>query len=407
LAAVLFPARAPAQTPAASEPLSPQEIFESFARRMDAGERKDFPWEVTVSRPYLGLLQRLFVDFRVRLRVRDLERRNLMDELQVTAWLGDRSGRWLPDAGTTFQTARDEILPGMSEFSIDFAAALLPGDYTAGIVLCDRTGTLCNVARRRLRVRPLQRDPLPELWRDLPPVQFLDSTVNLDLWVRPELKGRLWLPVETRQPVEVELLVNFSTSERQAGRYATHYLTLGEMAVALKVLAEMRLSSGALHVTAVDTMRQTILFEQRDLRQLDWPRLRQALLEIHPKMIDLKQLEERRQNAAFFRDVLADRLNPPRSPATTASPPAASPKRVLIILTPAILFSRGTDLKPLRWEGGGERRAYYLSFQTWGMDNWDELRKVLSALKPRRFLIGGAQDFRKALATIVTELGQP
>lgn len=228
---------------------------------------------------------------------------------------------------------------------------------------------------------------------------FSDLAEDLDLWYRPELRGELWLPVANHRPLEIELLVNFSTSERHSGSYGAHYLTVGTLLKRLRVLAALRPENGRVNVTAVDVMRQKILFEQKSVEKLDWPRLREGLDAIHPRMISLEALEERKENAAFFRNLLADKLYGGERQGTDG----AEPMKVIIVLSGAVLFSRGTDLKPLRPEANCDCRLYHLQVE---IDNWDELGKVMRRLKPRRFSASWPEDFRKALAEIIRELGQ-
>jgi len=369
-----------------------------FRELMAGPERKEFRWETRVLEPRLDGLQRMLLIAWVKLNLKDFTRWP-KEEFRLTAWLGDASGHWLPDAGLHIREKLEEIPLRDEEYEFRFSAVVRPGDYTFGLALCEGVGQRCNTLRKRVRVKPIKRDPLPEMWRDLPPAQFLDAAEDLDLWYRPELRGELWLPVKSRRRLEIELLVNFSTSERHSGSYRAHYVTVGRLLKRLRALAAIRPANGSVNITAVDVMRQRVLFEQRNVEKLDWPRLQEALDSIHPRMISLEALEERKENAAFFRQVLADRLYAGEPQGADG----ADPMKVIIVLSGAILFSRGTDLEPLRPEANCDCRVYHLQVE---IDDWDELGKVMRRLKPRRFSVGRPEDFRRALAEVAAELGR-
>ena len=64
--------------------------------------------------------------------------------------------------------------------------------------------------RLQLHVNPLKNDPLAGSWRDLPPVEILQPEQSPDDMFLPNITGRLNLPLETRRPVRVDVLVNAS-----------------------------------------------------------------------------------------------------------------------------------------------------------------------------------------------------
>ena len=125
------------------------------------------------------------------------------------------------------------------------------------------------------------------------------------------------------------LAINLFGSERQPGRYG---VALYQLVPALRILTEMQLANGSLHVTAVDAERRRILFQQEDVKELKWPELREALEKVSPDTIDVEALAGRKQNAAYFREVLAERLK-----ATDAAGSAARPQRVVIVLAGVVL----------------------------------------------------------------------
>ena len=409
------------------------EVEKRFTQLMAAGERKQVPWRVVVSKPYLGDFQRLEVYIWVRVSTRELARRGPQHDLLLIAGVADSSGQWLPSGGTWVRQSLEQIPTSVSEIPLGVLAFVRPGEYSLGVVLCDDPYGLCNVTRQSLRVKPLRHDPLPELWKDLPAAEFLGPSESDEDRVVKELN----LPAAPPRSVRVEVLANLTGSEhlpywinapceddmewrvgvmpgcmnlpparREPGRYRQYYSTPESVLYALRVLGELRVSSGSLHVTGVETTRRRVLFREDVDKGLDWSQVRAALKSFNPDTIDLVDLQERRRNASFFREVLAERLTAGDLADNTPGDGAPSrPKRVLIVLTGETIFARGTDRKPLRLKESCNCRVYYLRFES-SRDAWDELGKVLSALKPRRFVIRNPEDFRKALAEILRDLRQ-
>jgi hypothetical protein len=155
-----------------------------------------------------------------------------------------------------------------------------------------------SVAQRMLHVGPLKNDPLPAAWRGLPPVELLHDAPDQGLL--PSLTGRLDLPLETRRPVRVELLVNASGQAAKSN--------WGELIPALSVLSDINVRNGALNVALLDLARQKVVFEQNVERSLDWRKLQAGFKEADPKVIDVHSLEKRGRSAQFFVKQVGQRI---------------------------------------------------------------------------------------------------
>jgi hypothetical protein len=273
----------------------------------------------------------------------------------------------------------------------------------------------------------LSSDPLPEISRDLPVVEFFQRGVDEDREALPELHSRLWIPVATRRPVHIELLVNFAPPEPgppmpgNPARYERNLRTLHQRNVArmlgiIKVLSQLDLANGSLHITAFDLHRRNVLFEQDSRGQLDWPRLRTALAQINPLSIPVQALEGRRQNAVFLRELLQQRLPPPAATAAHAGngtnggsdvqASAAEPLRVFLVVSSPVIFERGADLSPVLPPRGDDFRVYHLQYRVSAANLWDDVPRILRELAPRRFELQTPDEFRRALARILAELRQ-
>jgi hypothetical protein len=388
-------------------------MLEQFDRWVGEGERQSIPWRLENTKVQLRGDQRLVLPLAIRISGRDLRRHAPQHDLALMLRVAPDRGPWFPGFGW-LEKKLDQPLPGHTSLLFTFQLLVKPGRFRFAIVLHDRTSGQRNVLLRHMRVEPLARDPLPHAFRNLPAVEFLRAEEGLDTAWQPGV-GRLWLPVETRRPVEIELLVNFGLSEelisrRRSREEDNRTVTLSS----LKPFTQLSLSNGRLHVTALDLVRRRILFRQQNLRELDWPGLRAALDELDPNVISAQALEQRKQNAAFFREILEQRLcasaapgesEPAGSGGAGISAAATRPHRVFIVLSSATLFDMGANLDPVQPPADCQCSVYYVRLHVLG-NLWDELHRILRPLNPKRYEIRDPLDLRKALAKILADLNQ-
>jgi len=386
----------------------------------------ELPWSINISPARLSILQRLVVEIRVKVPSKSLYLLGPTYQLFLDVRLKPAGAAWLSTHDVT-GTRLHERMPKENHLEFSLRALVQPGEYTVGIILFDRISGLRSVALRKLTVRPVSGDPLPEISRDLPVVEFFQRGVDEDHEALPELHSRLWIPVATRRPVHIELLVNFAAPEpgpnmpgslaRNARNLRTlHQRNVARMLGIIKVLSQMELANGSMHITAFDLHRRNVLFEQDTRGELDWPRLRTALAQVNPLSIPVQALEGRRQNAAFLRELLQHRLPPPDAAPAHAGNGSngssdvhasdAEPLRVFIVVSSPVIFERGTDLSPVIPPRSDDFRVYHLQYKVSAANLWDDLPRVLRELTPRRFELQTPDGFRRALARILTELRQ-
>jgi len=388
-----------APEPAPGDPALPLDEW------VQAGPIQQIPWEVRVSSPYLRTDQRLAVNFRVRLEPKALNPLGPHHDLFWLVRVQDPSGAWL-NSDEPARNTLDRPLTENNELNFQVSALFRPGQYRAVVLLYDRVTDKRSLEIHDVEVPPLRPEPLPEAFRNLPPVEFLTTVSGWDAYYQPELKGKLWLPLATRRPLDIEILVNFSPTKQYSGRLVPYYLNIEQMTGALKPLTELRPTNGTVRVTGFDLNARRVIFEQENLTELDWPRLRAAVAARNPRVVSVEELASNKQTAAFFRDLLAERLRAGAGRRTPADPKTqAPPHRVFIVLSSYILFPQGTDLTRVKAPPDCDCRVYYLRFRLWRAD-WDELGGVMKRLKPRRFEIRSPRDLRRAIATILSDLGK-
>jgi hypothetical protein len=391
-----------AQEPVA-EPFDPSTV--PFELWLAEGNREDIRWSVRVRGPRLTVEQWQNVTLDVEVRGSTLARLGPEAKLIQMAAVADSDGRWIARQLARWETT--EKLPSRVRVVFTTPVVLQPGEYTLGIVLYERESGARSVYRRPLRVPRIQNDPLAGAPRSEVRAEITGPVEGLDSLFRPELPPPVRLEAATRERVAVELLVNFTPPEFYSGRRGVYWNNVRTLLGALKILSQLELPNGQVNVTAVDLLRQRVLFQQVDARGLDWPRLRAALETTDPGVIDLRALEHRRQSAAFFREVLAERLAPEAEGADSSaygSPRPEPARRVLIVLSTGYLFPGGSDRTPVAVPADCNCSVYLLENRLTAASLWDHLRKMMGPLPFRRIVMESPMDFRKALAEILKDL---
>ncbi len=366
-----------------------------IAEWLNAGDAEQVPWTVTVRPARLRMDQRVELFYSVRIKAKELNRAGKDHELFLISRVSSLDGEWLNETEIMHHSF-DEELPKNVEivFSARFSAQ--PGEYLLWIVLYDRKTGNHSLEKRRIKVPEFKNDPLPDLYRRMPLVEFPE--VSDEDRSTAYARNELWLPVTNRQPIRVELISMLSPPEHWAGRGRAIRVHNDNTVGALVALSQMDIREGSLSITGLDLTRRRISFEQRDLEHVDWPSLLDALKEAQSPAIPAEALQGSRSNGAFFRDFLNQQL--------TSDNSEVDPLRVIIVVSSPLLFERGSDLNPIQLEGDCRCRIYHLRFRLNINDVFDQLEKLMKPLRPRTFNVTSPSDLRKALAEITQELSE-
>jgi hypothetical protein len=365
-----------------------------IAQWLSASDTAEIPWNVEIGTPGLRMDQRLEVPYAVRIGAKQLNRAGSAHDLFLVTRISSLDGEWLNEPSILHQQI-EEQLPGNASVQFDMRAFVQPGDYMLWVVLYDRTSGKHNVARRRIRVPEIEKDPLPYLFRGMPLAEF-PRTREAGGGTVLMSSSRLSLPVTLKKPLEVQLISTLNAPEQWVRRFRMvrnhNYITIG----ALAALSQMELNQGSISIAGLDLARHEVLFEQNDFESVEWPALMDAMEKAQAPEISAADLEERKSNGAFFREFLSDRIESDASD--------NKPLRVFIVVTSSLLFESGSDLKPIVVEGDCNCRVYHLRFRLSVSDVFDELEKFMKPLRPRTFNLMTARDLRKAIATIIEDL---
>ncbi len=364
-------------------------------------------WDMEVSPVTLSTHQRLIVRVTVRVDSRELEKVRGGNEVSASIRLQDAEGGiWEHRSFLNLST----VQPGMQarDLEANLYFFVLPRDYSLSV-------TVGGAARtRKLHVAALKSDPLPEAWAGLPPVEFITSPLSPpDIWFLPDIKGKLNLPVKTRRPVHVELLVNTTPSERAAGSVAALRRNMSLLIPALKVFSGMELEGGSVDAALLDLVHRKVVYEQRDVHELDWAAMRRFFVETRPGVIDVKALENQSLMRQYFADEVARRM-------------ASEDDRPLVIIVlsgPAFFETQAPYEMPVAAERP-ERRLIYIRDRFVGSQirlrprpgsrpilprpnvpmAVDDLERALEPLHPHIYDAATGEQFRRILAAVLSQI---
>jgi hypothetical protein len=371
-----------------------------FAQWVREGAQAPVPWKVRIQSYGLSVHQRLLAHVEVELAGKDLVNRPQGDRLVALVQVSDAAGH--PFRDYSFVLLK-ELPPQLKKLKVTLNSDffVLPGEYKVTIVLVDGLTGEHNLMEAPLNVGPLKDDPLRGSWSGLPAVEFLAAGMEgPDSLFRPDIAGKLNLPLATKRPVRLELLADVTASDlfRGSTRFYNRYLSVA--LPLLKALSQIKLESGSLSVAMLDLRRRRVTFEQDEGKDLDWPRARAVLApENGPATIDITALEQHRESPAFLQDELLRRLN---------AQPSGEPFHVFVVIGSPMDFYSFRNLPHM--PPGSEEKCvvYYLQFELLNTLYADgavgNVRNMLKPLRVHAIKVRSAESIRHALARILEEV---
>jgi len=404
-----------------------------FTRWLAEGEQNHFRWSASVTGAELSSHQRFQTKAEILVDGNELVSRRGHGQLVMMIQFQDSAERVYQTHGIIdLEGVKDEA--AKSNISYAQEAFVLPGDYRVSMAIFDAKTGEHSAVQKTLHVNPLRNDPLPGAWKALPAVELLHAMDAPDVWFRPDITGRLQLPLTTARPLRVEVLMNVSPSGPSQGLSmgTAGNRSLANLVPALKVLSQMEVGGGGLHVTLLDIPKRRVIFEQHSVEHLDWPRVREGLTEADPNKIDVRALAHREQNAQFFVEQVRRRL----SAGSEGAQKSEQPFRILILLSGPTAFSSGEDMHPIESDANSNAKVYYFRYHLLperpafpalfnapgsrgrrgipggvppppaADEPFDSLASLLKPLQPRLFDIYSPDQFRKALKSVMEEMAR-
>ena len=389
------------------DPVFAEVKFDQWSRE---GSGTHFNWNVTISEPLLSTHQRLFSRAVMKIGGEELVRRRGEGQFLLMIQLTDQQGGlWQYHYPIDLETVPEGMKASDYQYIQPFF--VLPGNYSIVLGVFDTASGEHSVARRRLHVAQLRGDPLRGAWRDLPAVEFLVPCDPPDTWFLPMIRGKLDLPVKTKHPVQIDVLVNLTPADRFAGSSRVQDINLSVLIPIAKVLSEVKWSEARVNLEMLDLTRNRVVYRQDDVDGIDWERARNRLGIVPPGVIDLKSLENHKFSADFFTNEVRRKVS---------APSVAGVPRAVIVLSSAVSFRPEVELRPIGIGAPQGTKLFYLRYQMprqiagarsgrgggeipvparLGPLN-DDLAPLLKGLNPQVFDVASASQFRKALARI-------
>jgi hypothetical protein len=404
------PQEAATQQTSTPEPTTESIFTDSpFDKWQTERPHQEVPWEVRMSADRLSFHQRLIANIQVQISGPELLKRSHDERIVLLVQVINGQGVSFRDYGLL---ELDKLKPEVKGSDVEFAwqAFALPGQYEVSVALWDKKSGEHNFLRRLFHVGAYKNDPLPEMWRGLDAFEFWGTKRDgPEFMFHSDIEGRLHLPLATRRPVHMEVLLDMSPSAeifRGSFGYYNNYL-----AVALpmfKVFSQITPSNGSRSAAALDLIQRRISFEQNDGKDVDWQNLRKALSPDNgPGTVSVKNLQNRRQSPVYLREEIVRRLKAADGPAMK---PGEKPLHVFILIgTPMDMY---VFPKLPEVETGNEEDCviYYLQsefVERHGINGAvGNVEKMLKPLKIRSFRVESADDVRHALAKIMEEVGR-
>jgi len=424
LALFLFALSAPGET------LDPAFAKLPFERWVEEGNTAHMRWTAKVLPVELSVHQRLQAKIAVVVDGNEVAQRRGKGFLVVLLEFRDSQNRvYQTHDAMDLQQVKEDISSSNIEYTP--AAFVTPGDYQISLVVYDTESNEHSGMRLPLHVAPLKHDVLPDSWNGLPAVEIPKVADAPDGLFLPDITSRLNLPLPTRRPVRLELLVNASpvSGDESSGPHHVNNRSLASLIPALKVISQADVKNGTMNACALDLTTQKVIFQQETVRDLDWAKLGLALQQSGPNVIDVHSLEKRKQDAQFFLTQVRKRIG-----ADDRNPAPGSPLPILIVLSAPMAFGSGEDLHPIELGSRPEAEVFYIRYhpapvrpvydpygggrrgrrmpmgqpgrERAGREPVDSLEQTLKGLKPHLFDVSTPEEFRKALGQLLGEISQ-
>lgn len=424
LAASTVVAQSDSAQPGSTDPIFSEIPFDQWLSRSDQSRMR---WDARVSEAKLSSHQRLAARVDVEVDGAELVKRRGKGQFLVLLQVNDEKGRaWQSHQAVDLEHIEDGMKAKNVVVSQSFF--VLPGDYSITSAIFASATAEHSVIKRKLHVPQLRNDPLPGAWSDLPAVELVSPEKPPDNWYLPDIQGKLRLAVETHEPVHVDLVVNLTPSEQLTGSNRVQNGNLESLLPTTKVLSQVDWGDTTFNLAWLDLSRRRVIYQQENVHGLDWSKAAGSLSELNPGMIDVKTLEKRQYTAEFFLNEIRRRIG-----ATKRREPRRTP--VVIILSSSVRFESGQEVHPITVDGQTNARVFYIRYQPPPQISFvpsaaapgrqrrqmtngglptranfvvqiDQLEPLLKPLDPRLFEVTTPEQFRKALATILVEIGK-
>ena len=416
-----------ASTPAPAPSIESIFAGSPFEKWQVEGTHQDVPWKVKMSADKLSFHQRLIALIQIDVPVSELLKRK--EDNQITFLVSVRNGQGVSARNfglLDMNNFKQEMKGSDVEFS--WVAFAVPGQYELSVAMWDKKSGEHNFMTRLFHVDAYKNDPQPEMWRNANGFEFWpespDQTVYL---LHPDIQDRLYLPLKTKRPIDLELLLDLTPSaEIFRGNVSYYNRYLFGVVPMFKVFSQIDVLNGSHSAAVLDLVHKKVSFEQNGGNDLDWAKFSKVLVpENNPATVSVKELQDRKQSPVFLREQIVRRLSKPglSDPAWQERKQGEKPLHVFVLIGGPMDMYSFPQLPAIETGNEEDCLIYYLQFNfferpvtarrrrfhfegegiTGAVGN---VEKMLKPLKVRTFQVRSADEVRHALAKVMEELAQ-
>jgi hypothetical protein len=367
---------------------------------------EEMPWEIRMSADRLSFHQRLIATIKVQVPGPELLKRRHDGQIILLVQVSNGQGVSFRNYGLL---DLNDLKPETKRSDVEFVwqAFAVPGQYEVSVALWDKKSGEHNFMRRLFHVDAFKDDPLPEIWRGLDAFEFWSTKRDGPEFVfHSDIDGRLYLPLATKRPVHLEVIMDMTPSaEIYRGNYSLYNYYLAAAIPIFKVFSQINVIHGSRSAAALDLVQRRTPFEQNDGKDLNWPILKQALSPDNgPGVVSIKDLKNRRQSPVYLREEIVRRLGRP------AEKRGERPLHVFILIgSPMDLYVFPT-LPAVETGNEEDCVIYYLQFVLFERMGFTgavgNMEKMLKPLKIHTFHVRSPSDVRHAMAKIMKEVSR-
>jgi hypothetical protein len=405
MAALLLPqASGPTVSPTEHKDLD-SHIAAKVESWLPGGEHQDIPWKVRVQKPVLTFQQRNVVKVTADIDARKLQEQSVRRNLTFVIKVADEHGTWFSEENYVTEDIQ-RSLGDSTEVEMESEVILRPGKYTIAAIVYDSVLDQHDVSLSSIVVPDLKNDPLPQMLKNSASAEFVRGQVYGDEVFSPLHPD---LPIENKRPVQIDLIVDFSSREQRPPtalppalmprsqmprprRFklndtvaSTHLLQTAS------VLGALHPRSGCVRVSSFDLLKKQV-FAPTLADQLDWHEVYEKQVVATKNTISVNALEDRKALPRYFVS-LFHRFIGDKGCSTQDG------VHIVIVLTHGLTLSEGEKVKV---EDCG-CIVFYLR-QSEIATGSDDLKGMLSPLNPKVLDFHDAEKFRHKLAELIKEI---
>jgi hypothetical protein len=351
-------------------------------------------WHVRFGDPFLIYSQRLVVGADA---VFPAHQKDHQPDWHIVLRVADGAGKWFDHTDYThvdpnhFPPKADRIIWNADLF-------VQPGTYRLVLLAYDATTEKHFVWRKTIQVeRP---SVLPNLDRDMPVVDFIDPG-----HVPPPIPE--FLPIQNEKPTRIDVVFNL-TGDMQMGLHSDYISRIrqrfveGTLHGAAGVFSQLKPANGCVRMSGVDILHLDVALDRVKAEpEANLRVVHQTITNNRDThTVNVHTLEGRTRAREFFRQFL-DRVITDES---GCGPDMLNVDRVVIVVSDSVVFPSGTANEVVSAPSNRKARFFHVCISSNQFATWDQVRRILDPLHPRRFEVAEPKDLRRAVAEIIKSI---